>query len=152
MQAHSQTKKTLHHLKPSQLYMISPIHLEILQIREYQLIPRDCNQTVGLHHKMSQVTPKHDERESGSVNNFHSESQLSKYLCIGSITEDKSTLITSTLLDPRETSVNLGATWPKQRQHNLNKFQVFSLRDNSGHDERKEIMSSIAGPAPDSSR
>ena len=80
-----------------------------------------------------------------------SESQLSKYPCVGSITDEESTLVTPTLLDPSEISGNLGATWCKQRQHDLNNFQVYSLRDSSGHAERKEIMSSTAGPTPYSS-
>ena len=72
--------------------------------------------------------------------------------CIGSTTDDRSTLVTPTLLNPSETSGNLGETWPKQRQQNFNKSQVYSLRDNSGHDDRKETMSPTSGPTPNSSR
>ena len=67
------------------------------------------------------------------------------------MTHDKSTTVTPTFLGPNETSNNLGSTWPKQRQHILNNFQVYFLRDYSGHEERKEIMSSTAGPTPTSS-
>ena len=67
------------------------------------------------------------------------------------MTDDSLTLVTPTLLYPSETSGNLGETWPKQRQHNLNNSQVYSLRNSSGHEERKETMSSTAGPTPNSS-
>ena len=89
-----------------------------------------------------------DQIDAGSVKKFPSASQLSKYPCIGSTTDDRSTLVTPSLLNPSKTSGNLGATCPKQRQHNLNKSQVYSLRDNSGHDDRKETISSTSGPTP----
>ena len=60
-----------------------------------------------------------DEIDPGSVKKFPSTSPLSRYPCIGSTTDDRSTLVTPTLLDPSETSGNLGATCLKQRQHNL---------------------------------
>ena len=95
---------------------------------------------------------QHDEMDSGLVKKFPSESQLSKYPCIGSMTDDRSTLVNPTLLDASETSGKLGETWPKQRQHNLKYFQVYSLRDSSGHEERKETMFSTAGSTSNSSR
>ena len=125
-------------------------------------IPLQCVFPISIHGRLKSDSralsqkvssnSKHDEIDSGSVKKFPSESQLSKYPCIGSLTDDKSTLVTPTLLDPSETSSNVGETWPKQRQHNLNKFQVYSIRDNSGHEERKETMSSTAGPTSNSPR
>ena len=140
MQAHSKMKKTPHRSQPPEVYTTSPIRLEISRIRKHQLITKGYNQTVELYHKMSQVTPSmtKDEMHSRSVKKFPSESKLSKYPCIGSMTDDKSTLVISNLLDPSETSSNLGESRPKQRQHNLKMFQLYSLRDNSGHEESKK--------------
>ena len=54
MQAHSKTKKARHHLQPSQLYTVFPIHLKFSHILEHQLTPRDYNQTAGLYTKCLQ--------------------------------------------------------------------------------------------------
>ena len=151
IQAHSNTKKTQHHWQLSQLYTTCPIQLELSPIREHQLNLKGYNQTVELYHKNAQATLNTMKRTPGQWQKFPSQSQLSDYCCTGSITDDKSTLVTPTLLDPSETSGSLGETSPKQRQHNLNKFQVYSVRDNSGHEERKETMSSTAGRTPNSS-
>ena len=59
-----------------------------------------------------------DEIDPGSVKKFPSPSSLSRYPWIGSTTDDWSTLVTPTLLDPSETSGNL-------EQHVANKDNTF---------------------------